>query len=417
MRTRVCIVIILWHLCSFFDLAWSTANATEADDPYSMDLGELQMVTVASKRVENITDAPGVITVITADEIRRFGGRTLGDILQRATSIHPIALEAFGASGLSLRGSMLFSTTDRVLILLNGRPVCDSYLGGIFFDFFTHFPIDAIDRIEIIRGPGSVLYGTNAMAGVIDIRTKSEKDDSRSVSYSYGSFDAHQVGLHGALRLDERDRGTYAAGNYIDSQGWDYQATDSTGTSGRSRYFDHGYNVFLRRTFSKLEINAMLSQADALSYVGSFTYPLGDVHTDRQFVDLGYKQEISDTWNLQANLTLNGFEYRIEENNRSDSIGYLPELSLSGAVTETINLLTGITFEQLVGDIYTFDNVPGGGTVQKKDPLRQNARRRLCAGRLAAHPSGETSRWLSIQRSGSGRSEYFPQSRRHYPFG
>ena len=135
------------------------------------DLLNVKVVT-ASKSAEKLSDAPGVISVVTKDEIKRFGGNTLKDILERVPSLSAQTAFFQDRSLIAVRGDQLKVTSGHVLVLINGRPDRESQEGGLMSETFQSFPIDIIERIEVIRGPGSVLYGSDAFSGVINILTE-----------------------------------------------------------------------------------------------------------------------------------------------------------------------------------------------------------------------------------------------------
>ncbi len=141
------------------------------------DLLNMQVIT-ASKKAENSTDAPGIISTITAEEIKYLGANSILDILERATSIQPLGSTLFPSNLAVTRGDLRSLYDNHMLILINGRPDREGVLGGINSPVYTGFPVEMIERIEIIRGPGSVLYGSNAFAGVINIITRSQETKS-----------------------------------------------------------------------------------------------------------------------------------------------------------------------------------------------------------------------------------------------
>ena len=190
---RVFIYTAIFLSCYLPNLwAAKTANSPpdkELQELLQLDLEKLAMVSVASKRQEQIQDAPGIITVVTAEEIERYGYRNLRDILDRQTHMQIIGSNVFPHGRVSLRGSSLTHTDNTVLSLLNGRPIRDGSSVSNNHDFYASFPVESIKQIEIIRGPGSVLYGSNAFAGVMNIITKDAPENPEvSASISYGSY-------------------------------------------------------------------------------------------------------------------------------------------------------------------------------------------------------------------------------------
>lgn len=134
------------------------------------------LVNTASKSDETVNDAPGVISVITAREIELFGARTLADVLNYMVSVQLYASTLFNTN-FTIRGDLFRSSaTKHVLVLINGRPLRESLFSGIYLQTLNGFPLQSVERIELLRGPGSVLYGTNAFTGTVNIITKKSNE-------------------------------------------------------------------------------------------------------------------------------------------------------------------------------------------------------------------------------------------------
>jgi outer membrane receptor protein involved in Fe transport len=175
--------------------------ATAAVDPTQLSIEELFEVKVysASKYEQKTTEAPGSITVITADEIRLQGWRTLADVLRSVRGLYVTYDRNY--SYLGVRGfARMGDYNSRVLLLVDGyrlnEPVYDSALIG------TEFPLDLdlVDRIEVVRGPGSSVYGSNAFFGVVNVITRSGGDlqgaEAAAAVQSFGT-DAERVSVGG----------------------------------------------------------------------------------------------------------------------------------------------------------------------------------------------------------------------------
>jgi outer membrane receptor for ferrienterochelin and colicin len=140
--------------------------SVNAQDEMSVDGTDMSLedlvnvkITVASKTEENISDAPGVISVITQDQLKRFGASTLGDILKRVPSFLGTTVYMTDRSVIASRGDQVMPSSSHILLLINGRPIREILEGGIKSEVYESFPVTVIERIEVIRGPGSVLYG------------------------------------------------------------------------------------------------------------------------------------------------------------------------------------------------------------------------------------------------------------------
>jgi iron complex outermembrane receptor protein len=143
--------------------------------------------------------APAVVDVITADEIHASGARTLAELLAQRVGMD-VSLDRVVARGLNATASDADSllVNRRVLVLINGRPSNGVALGE--FAAGRELPLEHIARVEVIRGPGSALYGTNAMSGVVNLVTKDAADlFGLGVDAQYGSFSTGVVDLHGGV--------------------------------------------------------------------------------------------------------------------------------------------------------------------------------------------------------------------------
>jgi len=158
------------------------------------------LISSASRYGQSLYEAPASVTVITRDEIRRFGYRTLGEVLSAAGGFFTAYDRNYTyltVRGLAKPGD--FNT--RILILLDGRrlnqPVDDSSLVG------TEGLVDleALDRVEILRGPGSTLYGTNAFYAVVNLVTRTGQSATGvEVQLGGGSFESGYAAVGGGTR-------------------------------------------------------------------------------------------------------------------------------------------------------------------------------------------------------------------------
>ncbi|MDX2371070.1 MAG: TonB-dependent receptor plug domain-containing protein [Colwellia sp.] len=202
---------------------------TKLTEILAMDLDEL-MITVASKREEKASDASGILSVISAEDIRHFGGNDLHDVLMRVPNTFPFSSAVFTSNAISIRGGATTHTDSHTLISLNGRPVRTSFIGEINSTFFTSFPLNIIDRIEAIRGPGSILYGSNAFNGVMKTMTKTADNiDTNSVSVGYGLLRSRFGDITFSQYFLNGDATIVGAIKIMNSNGWELSALDSTG--------------------------------------------------------------------------------------------------------------------------------------------------------------------------------------------
>jgi outer membrane receptor protein involved in Fe transport len=159
--------------------AFVSAVVAHAQDPSELQgLLEQSVVQTASKALETASTAPATSVVITAEELRRHGIHAIDEALNYlATSV--IVERGQYAPDIGVRGVLISADYgDHVLLLVNGHTINDQWAGAAYFDRGAGIPFELIDHLEVILGPGSVLYGANAMLGVVNIVTKRAKDFS-----------------------------------------------------------------------------------------------------------------------------------------------------------------------------------------------------------------------------------------------
>ena len=168
-------------------------------------LAELPIDSVygASSYNQKVTEAPSSITIVTSNQIQRYGYRTLADILRSVRGFYVTNDRNYsflGVRGFSRPGDY----NARVLLLVDGHRLNDNIFGGALIG--TEFPLDVelIERVEIIRGPSSSLYGTSAFFAVINVITKPRR--RRRTAWkrtgSFGSFDTRKGRLTYGRRSD-----------------------------------------------------------------------------------------------------------------------------------------------------------------------------------------------------------------------
>ncbi|MDJ0918659.1 MAG: TonB-dependent receptor [Woeseiaceae bacterium] len=149
--------------------------AESANDLFDLSIEELVNleITTVSRKAERLADATSAVFVITRDDIARHGIRSIPDALRLAPGLHVAQIDAnkwaIGSRGLNGRYA------NKLLVLMDGRLLYTPSFSGVFWDVQSTL-IEEIERIEIIRGPGAVAWGTNAVNGVVNIITRSSSE-------------------------------------------------------------------------------------------------------------------------------------------------------------------------------------------------------------------------------------------------
>lgn len=294
---------------------FSQEMSFEGTDMSLEDLVNIK-IKVASKSEESISDAPGVISVITQDQLKRFGGTTLGDVLKRVPSFLGTTVYMTDRSVIASRGDQVMPSSSHILLLINGRPSREVLEGGIKSEVYETFPVNVIERIEVIRGPGSVLYGSQAFSAVINVVTKSPDKNAVSVCGSLGNDLYNNASANVNYKFG--DFGMVVAGRYADKSGWktNWQAPNSAGgvDNVMVEIPDYGPGLYGELSFKGFRIMSSYNQWSTQYYVPDYQqfkglpfFPYGDatgrITWQKVFVDAGYEQKINELYSFSINAT------------------------------------------------------------------------------------------------------------------
>lgn len=208
------------------------ATTTADDNLGGLSLEELAnvKVTSVSRRPEPVAEAAASIYVISADDIRRSGAASLPEVLRLAPNLQVQRVNAADYA-ISARGFNGFETSNKLLVLIDGRSVYSTLHAGVFWDIRTP-PIEDIDRIEVVSGPGGTLYGANAVNGVINIITRpSGETQGPAVAVGLGNED-RTLNLRHGWRIG--DNGAARAYVYAFDRGDSLQASGEDATDATS---------------------------------------------------------------------------------------------------------------------------------------------------------------------------------------
>ena len=149
-------------------------------------------VTSVSKKEEKLSKTAAAVYVITQEDIRRSGALNIPDLLRMVPGMDVAQVDA-NSWAISSRGfNDLYA--NKLLVMIDGRSVYDPAFGGVSWDL-QNVPLEDIERIEVIRGPGATVWGANAVNGVINIMTKSAKATQRALVTSGAGSETTVRGL------------------------------------------------------------------------------------------------------------------------------------------------------------------------------------------------------------------------------
>lgn len=212
-------------------------------DLTAYDIEELMDITVTSvsKKSQRIANAAAAIYVITQEDIRRSGVTTIADALRMAPGVQVARIDSnkWAVTSRGFNGRF----ANKLLVLMDGRSLYTPYFLGVYWEV-QDTVLEDIERIEVIRGPGAALWGSNAVNGVINIITKSaEKTAGALVSTGGGSYEtAFATARYGAAIGDATNIRLYAKhqgrDNLVDASGNDSNDAWQT-TQGGFRLDSH----------------------------------------------------------------------------------------------------------------------------------------------------------------------------------
>lgn len=203
-------------------------EASDTGDEWSIQISEEELtreelffrleediLTVSTLLGQRPQQAPSIVYVVTAKEIKEFGVRTVYDLLQLVPGFD-VLITSMGQPEIGIRG-VISSLSNNVLVLQDGYRLNEIQTGSpTSFNF--ELPVENIKRIEIIRGPGSTLFGSNALTGVINIITKDPEElQGLEISAGGGTFDTRQY----SMTFGHVIKGIYLSGfvQYLESDG------------------------------------------------------------------------------------------------------------------------------------------------------------------------------------------------------
>ena len=318
----------LHAMAGWIFLAVTSASATRAQQPPPPNLTQLpiedlvkvQVETVygASKFIENVGDAPASVTIVTAQEIQAYGYRTLADVLESVRGFYVIYDRNYTYVG--VRGfSRPSDYNARILFLIDGHRENDNIFDGAYVG--TEFPVDIemIDHIEIIRGPGSAVYGTGAFAAVINVITKRGRDlDALEISAAAGSWNTYKTRISYGHRFNN-DLEFLVSGSFYNSLGhkqlffpeFDSPATNYGIAMDADR--DQSYSLLgdiIRRDFTvHAVLNSRTKHIPTASFGTVFDDPRTKTTDARRYIDVQYAHAFASKWDLLGRASYDWYGY------------------------------------------------------------------------------------------------------------
>lgn len=325
-RTIICV----------FTLAFAFAFLAQAQEAV-----ELEKTVVTATRTETpVENLPVSVTVITQDEIEKMHAKTVDDVLNKAAGVQIRRGKGLANTGshttLYMRGT---GDSSRVLVLKDGIPLNTTYIGSV--NFWGVISVEDIEKIEIVRGASSALYGSSAMGGVINIITRPAREKtSGSVSFEGGTFDTYIGNANIAAATDKFGLRASAGHKrtdgyeYYEGEKWkDYYKTPENELTNVSV----GGDIWLGESILKLDYEYFMEdslsatttqydgEAENNNYMLSYSIPIGK--TDVSIKSFYFDYEYSTKARKYNKTTKNHDKFYYDSNVPKDEYGLMMQVS------------------------------------------------------------------------------------------
>ncbi|HKR58092.1 MAG TPA: TonB-dependent receptor [Pyrinomonadaceae bacterium] len=296
---------------------------------------EVASVYGASKYLQKVTEAPSAVTIVTDEEIQKYGYQTLADILRSVRGFYVTYDRNYsyvGVRGFARPGDY----NSRILLLVDGHRVNENIYDGGYVGTEFSVDVDLIERVEIIRGPSSSLYGTNAFFAVVNVITKRGRDVmGLEVSSEAASFDTYKNRFSFGSKWDNGAE-LLLSGTVYNSHGrrrlffqeFDDQATNNGIAENADG--DRSQSLLANLSFKNFTLQGSLvsrkKQIPTASFGTIFNDPRAHTIDTHGYLDLTYSRTFGREWGAMARLYSDRYIY----------VGRYP-LSTSDPTQPTVN--------------------------------------------------------------------------------
>lgn len=275
------------------------APAARSDE--ELMFAQIPTVYAAARREQTIAQAPAAVSVISRDDIRKYNYRTLGQALASVPGLYLTndrGYEQIGARGLGIPNDY----NARVLFLLNGMPLNDKYYGTFITEMGPDM-LDAIERIEVVKGPASTLFGSNALFATVNIITRKGADlDGHPVVSAEGGLDAFGRGVFSYGTRLKNGLDLFATGHFEANEGEERIPFSGAGAVARHGDDQHLADAYLSARYGDFFFQTWYADRQKEVPTGQYEAILGDERSEAR--DRWHMSELRWQKSLDENKTL-----------------------------------------------------------------------------------------------------------------
>jgi iron complex outermembrane receptor protein len=357
--------VVKARLTFFLLLAAGATNLFAQDSPTPLDDLLNARISAAAKYEQPVRDVPASVTIITAEEIERYGFETLADALRSIRGLYTSYDRNY--ANLGVRGfSRLTDYNNRLLVLIDGHPTNEPVFGSAAVGTDLVVDLNAVERIEFVRGPSSVMYGTGAMFGVVNVVMKrGDRTQTASATARTGSNGFRSGSASGTTAIGNTN--IAISGLWRSESGRDLYfpefATNGSDGIARGRDYDRSGGVMAHITKggfeATLHYGVRTKGVPGASYETSFNE---DERTSdrRKFIDVSYERALTPRLRMAVRSYWDRYDY-------DGSYPSTPALLQSSSLGETLALETRLAWDLRSNDRLTFG-------VEAKDAIRAEYR-------------------------------------------
>ncbi len=329
----------------FYDQHYQSESDEFIDDSLEDFYGDEEFVSIATGSKKLISKAPAVASVVTSSDIEEMGANTLSEVLETIPGLHVSFSSQTNAPKFKIRGiSTQFN--PQTLVLVDGTPLTSAVRGDRHV-VWGAFPVKSIARIEVIRGPGSAIYGADAFAGVINIITKNADDIKQTeIGARAGSFNTKEAWFISKYSND--DVNISLTGEFSQTDGHD-SVIDSDAQSnldalnisppasfapGSAQVGYKAYDLNLKMTYKDLDFKFLYQDRSDVGTghgIAQAIDPHGKFSSKKVLFDINYTFKLADDINSFLSLSHYRSNQEIEEN-----LWLLPPGTLFGAFPDAL---------------------------------------------------------------------------------
>jgi len=283
------------------------SSGTSALEEEILWLKEETYVSTATKTLEDINKSGATVSVITAEDLKNMGARNLNDALNRVPGLG-INQFNIGMPAVEVRG-VKTDFGEKVLFLINGHPSNTNVVNGGSTWVYENFNVDEIERVEVVRGTGSALYGADAFVATINIITKSADEiDGTILTLGQGSYDTDKFNMQLGKEFNGLKVALNANINETDGSKGEVKH-DALGNSGELDSWVRRYDLGFNMEYDHFTLQGKYVDRAAGSYAGvaNALNTVTEQDYKQYFVELGYSLELDNNIKVTSKLYFDHF--------------------------------------------------------------------------------------------------------------